>query len=75
MSDVKLFADDISVFNVVFDTDISAEVLNQDLKAVQDWTYQWPKMSFNLDPTKPAEQVIFSTKKLSILSSTLTVQK
>ena len=36
MSDVKLFADDTSVFNVVFDTDISAEVLNQDLRAVQD---------------------------------------
>ena len=31
MSDVKLCADDTSVFNVVFDTDISAEVLNQDL--------------------------------------------
>ena len=39
MSDVKLFADDTSVFNVVFDTDISAEVLNQDLRAVQDWAY------------------------------------
>ena len=61
MSDVKLFADDISVFNVVFDTDISAEVLNQDLRAVQDWAYQW-KMSFNPDHAKQAEQVIFSTK-------------
>ena len=40
MSDVKLFADDTSVFNAVFDTDISAEVLNQDLRAVQDWAYQ-----------------------------------
>ena len=37
MSDVKLYADDTSVFNVVFDTDISAEVLNQDLRDVQDW--------------------------------------
>ena len=61
MSDVKLFADYTSVFNVVFDTDISAEELNQDLRAVQDCTYQW-KMSFNPDPTKQAEQVIFSTK-------------
>ena len=40
MSDVKLFADDTSVFNVVFDADIPAEVLNQDLGAVQDWVYQ-----------------------------------
>ena len=59
ISDVKLFADDTSVFNVVFDTDIFAEVLNQDLRAVQDWAYQW---SFNPDPTKQAEQVIFSIK-------------
>ena len=49
MSDVKLFADDTSVFNVVFDTYISAEMLNQDLRAVQDWAYQW-KMSLNPDP-------------------------
>ena len=61
MSDVKLFADDTSVFNVIFYTDISAEVLNQDLRAVQDWAYQW-KMSLNPDPTKQAEHVIFSAK-------------
>ena len=54
MSDVKLFSDDTSVFNVVFDTDISAEVLNQDLRAVQDCSYQW-KMSFNPDPTKQSK--------------------
>ena len=53
--------DDTSVFNVVFYTDISAEVLNQHLGAMQDWAYQW-KMSFNPDPAKQAEQVIFSTK-------------
>ena len=40
MFDVKLFADDTSVFNVVFDTDISAEVPNQDLGALEDWAYQ-----------------------------------
>ena len=51
LSDVKLFANDTSVFSVVFDTDISAEVPNQDLRAVQDLAYQW-KMSFNPDPTK-----------------------
>ena len=65
MSDVKLCADDTSVFNVVFDTDISAEVLNQDLGAVQDWAYQW-KMSFNPDPAKQAEQVIFSIKVFKV---------
>ena len=49
------------MFNVVFDTGISAEVLNQDLRAVQDWAYQW-KISFNPDPAKQAEHVIFPTK-------------
>ena len=65
MSDVKLFADDTSMFNVVFDTYISTEVLNQDLGAVQDWAYQW-KMSFNPDPAKQAEQVIYSTKVFKV---------
>ena len=75
MSDVKLFADDTSVFNVVFDTDISAEVLNQDLGAVQDWAYQW-KMSFNPDPAKQAEQSSFPLKysRLSTLRATFVVQ-
>ena len=52
MSNVILFADDTSMFNVLFDTDISAEVLNQDLRAVQDRAYQW-KMSFNPDQGFP----------------------
>ena len=65
MSDVKLFADDTSVFIVVYDADISAEVLNQDLGTVQDWAYQW-KMSFNPDPAKQAEQIIFSTKVFEV---------
>ena len=59
MSVVKLFADDTSVFNIVFYTDISADVLHHDLRAVQDWAYQ-QKISFN--PTEQAEHVIFSTK-------------
>ena len=42
MSDVKLFTDDTSVFNVVFDTDISAEVLNQDLG---DWACKIGRIS------------------------------
>ena len=49
----------------VFDTDISAEVLNQDLGSVQDRAYQW-KMSFNPDPAKQAEQVIFSTEVFKV---------
>ena len=65
MSDVKQFSDETSVFSVVFDTDISAEVLNQDMEAVQDWMYQW-KTSFNPDTAKQAEQVMFSTKVFKV---------
>ena len=32
---------------------------------MQDWAYQW-KMSFNPDPAKQAEQVIFSTKVFKV---------
>ena len=58
MSNVKLFADDTSVFNVAFDTGISAEVFNHDLRAVQDWAYQW-KMSFNPNPTNKQSKSSF----------------
>ena len=38
-------------------------MLNHDLKAIENWAFQW-KMSFNPDPTKQAEQVIFSSKSI-----------
>ena len=63
LSDVRLFADDTSLFHVVIDADISADVLNHDLKAIENWAFQW-KMSFNPGPTKQAEQVIFSSKSI-----------
>ena len=63
ISDVRLFADDTSLFHVVTDADISADVLNHDLRAIENWAFQW-KMSFNPDPTKQAEQVIFSSKSI-----------
>ena len=44
----KLFADDTSLFSVVLDK-------------ANNWAYQW-KMSFNPDPSKRAQEVIFSRK-------------
>ena len=38
-------------------------MLNHDLKAIENWAFQW-KMSFNPDPTKQAEQVIFSSESI-----------
>ena len=55
-SDVKLFADDTSLFSVIHDVDASSATLNNDLVKIQEWAYNW-KMSFNPDKNK---QVIFS---------------
>ena len=61
-SDAKLFADDTSLFTVVYDEGIAADQLNRDLKVISDWAYQW-KMQFNPDKNKQAIQVIFSQKR------------
>ena len=43
------------------DINTSANELNNDLKKVSNWAFQW-KMSFNPDPSKQAQEVIFSRK-------------
>ena len=60
-TNAKLFADDTSLFSVIHDIQTSANDLNNDLKAINKWAFQW-KMSFNPDPTKQAQEVIFSRK-------------
>ena len=60
-SKAKLFADDTSLFNVVHDINTSANELNNDLKKVSNWAHQW-KMSFSPDPSKQAQEVVFSRK-------------
>ena len=61
-SSIIFFADDTSLFSIVRDPLISAEELNHDLKLINKWAFQW-KMSFNPDPTKPAEEIIFSHRR------------
>ena len=61
-SDAKLFAEDTSLFTVVYDEIISANQLNRDLKIISEWAYQW-KIQFNPDINKQAVQVIFSQKR------------
>ena len=60
-SNVKLFADDASLFSVVHDVNAAARELNDDLKKMNKWAFQW-KMSFNPDPSKQAQEIIFSHK-------------
>ena len=57
----KLFADDTSLFLVVQDITLSAGNVNDDLKKINNWAFQW-KLSFNLNPNKQAQEVIFSSK-------------
>ena len=60
-SNHRLFADDASLFSVVRDTNLSANTLNNDLPKINNSAHQW-KMSFNPDPFKKAQEVIFSRK-------------
>ena len=60
-SNVKLFADDTSLFSVVHNITDPANLLNSDLSKINEWALQW-KMSFNPDPIKQAQEIIFSRK-------------
>ena len=52
------------LFSIVNDPVISANDMNQDLKVINQWAYQW-KMEFNPDPNKQATELLFSCKKNS----------
>ena len=67
----KLFADDTSLFSVVHDAAISSSELNSILGKISEWALKW-KMSFNPDPTKPAQEVIFSGKLKTVLHPSVT---
>ena len=56
-SNVKLFANDTSLFSVIYNITESANVLNSDLSKTDEWALQW-KMSFYSDPTKQAQEII-----------------
>ena len=60
-STAKLFADDTSLFSKISKSETTANKLNQDLQKIASWAYKW-KLSFNPDPVKQAQEVIFSRK-------------
>ena len=60
-TNVRLFADAFSLFFVVENIDLSTTNLNSDLSKINAWASQW-KMTFNPDPNKKAQGVIFSRK-------------
>ena len=63
-SNVKLSADDTSLFSVVHNIYESFNLLNSNLSKLNQWALQW-KMSFNPDPTKKAPEIIIFSRKTS----------
>ena len=49
------------LFSVVKNGDASNIDLNNNLKKLGEWPFQW-KMNFNPDPNKQAQELIFSRK-------------
>ena len=63
---VKLFANDTSLFSVFKNKEESASNITNGLDTISIWAYNW-KMSFNPDPKKPAQEVLFSRKNSNII--------
>ena len=61
----KFFADDVSLNAVMYEKNVCTNSLNDDLKRLYEWSVEW-KMIFNPDPTKPAEEVIFTNRNLTL---------
>ena len=62
-SECTLFADETSSFSVAHDLNTSASDIDNGLKLISDWAFQW-KISFNPDPSKQAQEIIFNRKKM-----------
>ena len=60
-SNPKLFVDDTSLFATVKDITTSTVSLNNDLTKISERAVQW-KMNFNPDPSKQAQELLFSRK-------------
>ena len=69
-SQMRLFADDSSIFTPVKNVIDTHEQLVKDLETVSTWGHQW-KMVFNPDITKQAVEVIFSVKKRNLITQIL----
>ena len=59
---VKLFADDTSLFTDVHEPSVASEEMNHDLELISQWAHDW-RMSFNPDPQKQAIELLFSKKR------------
>ncbi len=64
-ANIRLFADDTSLFLVVENPDVAARTLNYDLNTISNWAKKW-LVTFNPNKT---ESILFSKKKVSHNSS------
>ena len=69
-SDMRLFADDSSLFTRVSVTEETQNKLVNDLRTISSWAHQW-KMLFNPNISKQAVEIVFSTKKNKVLHPNL----
>ena len=60
-TNVRLLADNVSIFSIVDNINLSATNLSRDLSKINAWANRW-KMTFNPDPNKQALEVIFLVK-------------
>ena len=60
---LKLFTQDTSLFSVNYDVNVSPRELNDDLRKISNWAFQW-KMNFHLDVNKQAREV-FNNNNMS----------
>ena len=66
-STTKPFAHDTSLFSVVCNVAQSTNKLNDDLKKISYWAYQW-KMSFIPNKSKQAQEIVFSHKTQKVIN-------
>ena len=66
----KLFANDTSLFSVIYGSVITTLKLNSYLSRIKEWAFQC-KMSFNPDLNKEAQEVISSRKLKKVCYTTL----
>ena len=68
-SNVKLFADGTSIYSVVRNSSSSPLTLHEDLSKISRWGHKW-KMLLNPDASKPAQEIVFSRKKILLTITT-----
>ena len=60
---VKLFADDTSLFTVVQEPNAVAEDMNHELELISKWAHDW-RMSFQCRSAQQAVELLFSKQDM-----------